>query len=418
MVGSTEDNIHTLNPEVEMGKLGLHGDLEIDKSSRTSISFITNDQDGVDSDAMDQDSDTEQDQDKDITLKEFIQLYHTGPKQFQKNVSNLLRELTDARADFSQARNELQTSRKDIGIIHGQFFESKRNYDSIAKELNDSKLESEQLKADIKQLRIEHNDKMNEINYKVEQLSRMLLQGQPIPTNSNAMMSTPSVQYYHPPPLPQQPQQPQQQQQQHHFLPSISQQHQKFSNDVANPVKTELMEQFPHPMIPRQQVPPSIHQYVPVRQSEYSTQPNTNQHSPVALTPGSENNASLASSPVLTTSHNSADLDNQSAFKYSLLKQITSIRQIWQEYAYGLNGQPSIKSLQIKYKTKWRYPEDASTFKRRKRIYKAIEIAMLNGLTEDELITELENHRLDKEGNYRRSLQWLCDNIPEKFKGA
>jgi hypothetical protein len=104
---------------------------------------------------------------------------------------------------------------------------------------------------------------------------------------------------------------------------------------------------------------------------------------------------------------------------YSFIKAPTSVEEIWNEYAIGLNGQPSIKSLEIEYRTGWR--RDAATskkFNRRKAIYHAIEKGMSKGYTVDECIRLLEDYRyLDREKNLKQPIGWLCHgNIPSQLK--
>ncbi|KAG2731715.1 hypothetical protein G9P44_005302 [Scheffersomyces stipitis] len=103
--------------------------------------------------------------------------------------------------------------------------------------------------------------------------------------------------------------------------------------------------------------------------------------------------------------------------QYTLEKSLKTITDIWTEYEYGLNGKPALKSLESEFGTKWRNETESRTFLRRKKIYEAIESGKRKGMTEKEVISDLEDYRsYDKNGAIKKQpLSWLCTNIPEKY---
>lgn len=109
---------------------------------------------------------------------------------------------------------------------------------------------------------------------------------------------------------------------------------------------------------------------------------------------------------------------NTSVPQYKLEKSLKSVREIWQEYEYGLKGKPPLKLLEAEYSAKWRDETESRTFLRRKRIYEAIEKGKRDGYDEATIIGELEEARTYSHLNdvKRRPLQWLCRNIPQKFR--
>ncbi|ODV96455.1 hypothetical protein PACTADRAFT_2748 [Pachysolen tannophilus NRRL Y-2460] len=430
--------------------------------SRTSISFITNEQDTTTSSPPHEPNSgiLEETDFASITLNDFIKiLFNLGilnnnnnnnnntdlSENFDSNdrlehisecVNGVLEKINQMETDIHSTRIELDNSKNDIEIINSELLESKNFIRQSLEELKQTKYESNQLRVEVESFKKESSEKLSLIRTKLDLLLQVFTGSCTGSTNDNIsqrqelglqeedrveeighekesqqqqqqqideeLLNVPVVEgegegegssssIYHPPHDEEEDnkeQQHRQAQQQAALAQELSE------TGVSASTRVEPIAQ--------------LSQQAQYTQYNQFTQQQPQQQLAQAVQAVQAVQASMGE----------IEQDTEEPYRYALLKQITSIRQIWDEYAYGLNGEPSIKSLQMKFKTKWRYPEDASTFKRRKRIYKAIEIAMMNGMTEEKAISELENHRLAKEGNYRRSLQWLCDNIPDKFKGV
>lgn len=104
--------------------------------------------------------------------------------------------------------------------------------------------------------------------------------------------------------------------------------------------------------------------------------------------------------------------------QYKLEKGARNVGEIWQEYEYGVNGKPPLKDLEEKYAAKWRNDTESRTFVRRKKIYSAIEKGLSLGLTEKQVVDELENLRTYTHNGAirKRPMSWLYTNIPEKYR--
>ena len=86
--------------------------------------------------------------------------------------------------------------------------------------------------------------------------------------------------------------------------------------------------------------------------------------------------------------------DNNTQVHFYKMARGISIKQIWQEYKYGLNGGPSIESLNQKYGIKWRSTRNARDIYRcRYKIYRAIsKLINSQGKTEDEAIDLIQSN--------------------------
>ena len=79
---------------------------------------------------------------------------------------------------------------------------------------------------------------------------------------------------------------------------------------------------------------------------------------------------------------------------YVLRRKLTTVYEAWQEYKYGLDGNPSVESLVKKYRAKWiKSKSDESLFYQRRRIYDYILNQMTNGKAEANAVKELEDYR-------------------------
>ncbi|CAD1782121.1 similar to Saccharomyces cerevisiae YMR172W HOT1 Transcription factor required for the transient induction of glycerol biosynthetic genes GPD1 and GPP2 in response to high osmolarity [Maudiozyma barnettii] len=108
------------------------------------------------------------------------------------------------------------------------------------------------------------------------------------------------------------------------------------------------------------------------------------------------------------------DTDINSEINYTLIKAPNNVRTIWEEYVYGIDGNPSIRGLEEKYGNKWRLTKNRKTFSRRKRLYKFILNGIDKGKTADEMMKTLEEKRLYKDENgeiKRRTIGWLQQSL-------
>ena len=100
--------------------------------------------------------------------------------------------------------------------------------------------------------------------------------------------------------------------------------------------------------------------------------------------------------------------------RFTMLKAPSSVEEIWKEYTTGIDGRPSIRSLDQKFGSKWRANKNKKTYSRRKRMYKFILNGVNNGRSEEEMIKLLENKRLykDTDGKQKkRTIGWLQQSL-------
>ena len=82
---------------------------------------------------------------------------------------------------------------------------------------------------------------------------------------------------------------------------------------------------------------------------------------------------------------------------YNLLRNLKTVNTVWQEYKYGINGNPSVESIVSEHGTKWlKSKANQVLYYRRKKIYDFIQSAIANGSTEAAVVKELENFRISK----------------------
>ena len=95
---------------------------------------------------------------------------------------------------------------------------------------------------------------------------------------------------------------------------------------------------------------------------------------------------------------------------YIMSRKIYNIKDLWKEYVYGLNGNPSIKSLESVYGTRWR-PSAAETkyFTKRKAVYDCIERIIQNGEAEKTALFVVQKI-LEEERN-KNSINKLAQNL-------
>ncbi|KAK5774237.1 hypothetical protein RI543_004526 [Arxiozyma heterogenica] len=106
--------------------------------------------------------------------------------------------------------------------------------------------------------------------------------------------------------------------------------------------------------------------------------------------------------------------------QFKFIRSPHSVKEIWQEYAEGVKGQPSVKEMDSRYHSAWRKdPAVSKRYSRRRVLCKAIENGLTKGYDLETVIELLENHRIMDQGRgTKQPLGWLCQpsNIPETFK--
>lgn len=97
-------------------------------------------------------------------------------------------------------------------------------------------------------------------------------------------------------------------------------------------------------------------------------------------------------------------------------KGLKTVAAIWKEWSEGLDGKPSLQSLNNKWGTKWRSSAaDRKLYSNRLQIIK--EIQKRSGNNPVQLgIQELEDLRMDNGTGIKRSIEWLRKYILEKNK--
>ena len=87
----------------------------------------------------------------------------------------------------------------------------------------------------------------------------------------------------------------------------------------------------------------------------------------------------------------------QAVSVYKLFRNLTTVPEVWQEFKYGLNGNPSVESLLIRYKINWlQSHSDRQLYYKRKKIYDSVKNAVAKGQTENEAVNDLEALRIAK----------------------
>ena len=82
---------------------------------------------------------------------------------------------------------------------------------------------------------------------------------------------------------------------------------------------------------------------------------------------------------------------------YVLLRHLYTVPQVWQEYKYGVNGNPSVESLVQQFGTGWlKTNTEGKYYKGRKRIYEYISNEIANGKSEQDAVQDLEEFRNSK----------------------
>ena len=100
---------------------------------------------------------------------------------------------------------------------------------------------------------------------------------------------------------------------------------------------------------------------------------------------------------------------------YRPIRNLTTVGQVWDEYSNGLNGNPSIMSLERQYGPLWRNsPAIARLFASRKPLYNWISSRIIAGYTEDEAVNQLESLRNEQNWSLNDLGQYLLASIKGK----
>ena len=78
---------------------------------------------------------------------------------------------------------------------------------------------------------------------------------------------------------------------------------------------------------------------------------------------------------------------------YQLDRTLTTVPQVWQEYSVGLNGNPSVKTLESRFGRSWRLRSESTTYYNRKKIYDYIENLIAQGIPEETAASQTEAYR-------------------------
>ncbi|KAK9452287.1 transcriptional activator of glycolytic enzymes-domain-containing protein [Limtongia smithiae] len=166
-------------------------------------------------------------------------------------------------------------------------------------------------------------------------------------------------------------------------------------------------QQPPQPQPPQQQQPPppppqQVHQ--PLMQQQPIPQSQSQQPPPQPPQP-----------PQQPPQHMLADRRSESTgLLYVMAVNVRSVKDMWIEYAVGVAGGPSIRSLENQHGTAWRggaRSAQSRKFQRQRAVYDAVEKGMSTGRSADECCHELEQLRIRPDGKWH-SLTWLLHNIP------
>ena len=88
---------------------------------------------------------------------------------------------------------------------------------------------------------------------------------------------------------------------------------------------------------------------------------------------------------------------------YNLLRNITTVKELWQEFKYGVNGNPSVESLVEQYGTGWIKTEfEQAYFNGRKKIYHFMLSSIANGTAEGDVVKELDELRVSRNWSLKK----------------
>ncbi|KAK9380658.1 transcriptional activator of glycolytic enzymes-domain-containing protein [Kockiozyma suomiensis] len=105
------------------------------------------------------------------------------------------------------------------------------------------------------------------------------------------------------------------------------------------------------------------------------------------------------------------------ALLYVMAINVRSVKDMWIEYAHGINGGPAIRNLENQHGTAWRggaRSAQSRKFQRQRAVYDAIEKGIDLGKSAEDCCHELEQLRIRPDGKWH-SLTWLLHNIPSNI---
>ena len=95
-------------------------------------------------------------------------------------------------------------------------------------------------------------------------------------------------------------------------------------------------------------------------------------------------------------------IDPATVTEYKLLRNLTTVYEVWNEYKYGLNGNPSVESILHQNQTEWPVTNnERKYYNLRKRIYDYILNAAHNGMSEADAVIKLEKLRVENKWSLR-----------------
>jgi Transcriptional activator of glycolytic enzymes len=82
--------------------------------------------------------------------------------------------------------------------------------------------------------------------------------------------------------------------------------------------------------------------------------------------------------------------------RYTLNRNFSTVTDVWREYSVGINGNPSVNSLEERYQTAWRDRKESRFFSSRSVLYREVEkIAANRGISCEEAAYVLEARRIE-----------------------
>ena len=113
---------------------------------------------------------------------------------------------------------------------------------------------------------------------------------------------------------------------------------------------------------------------------------------------------------------------NSTMTDFKQYRNLTTVAQVWQEYTIGLNGNPSVKSVELQFGRKWRMSaQDANLFYARKRIYDKVEDLVQKGKPEEiavSLLDEFMNDNYWSLTKLQRNINVVTDAVLDEIQQA
>ncbi|KAK9463397.1 transcriptional activator of glycolytic enzymes-domain-containing protein [Lipomyces oligophaga] len=170
-----------------------------------------------------------------------------------------------------------------------------------------------------------------------------------------------------------------------------------------------------HNLAPLSQIQrPSIAQQQPTQQSQ-QLQQQQSQHLQQQQQAQAQQSQGGAQRQRTTSANPSSDRrSDTSNLMYAMAVNLRTVKDMWTEYAHGLNDGPAIRQLENQHGTTWRggaRSAQSRKFQRQRALYDAIEKGIDTGKSAEECCQDLERLRTRPDGKWQ-SLTWLLHNIP------